>query len=189
MHQVWLGLAGGLFAFAGTMVDNFVAYVAQLSVTAKEKIGACATGQLLGMTTLAVVSIGVGGLLHDFPLRLAGLLAIAPWVLGWRAWRHRDDPPQETHARGPLLTFFITVALGADNVAVWIPHFRSLSSGLVAVTLLEFLLCDVIFLQLAAWVSHHPRTQRMIARGATYGVPLIYGLLGLLVLVECHTLG
>jgi len=38
-------------------------------------------------------------------------------------------------------------------------------------------------------VSHHPRTQRMIARGATYGVPLIYGLLGLLVLVECHTLG
>jgi len=103
------------------MFDNFFAFAAQLIVTDEKRVRRVNYAQALGVITLLVLAGGIGSLLTPIPLPWVGLLCLAPWALAWHAWRHRTKEPSQVYRRGALTTFAMTLALGGDNLAVWIP--------------------------------------------------------------------
>ena len=119
-------------------------------------------------------------------MRWVGLLAVAPWALAWRNWRHRHHEVDESARRGTLTTFLITLGLGGDNLAVWIPLLRA--SGMMR----GFALCaifafwQVLFVGLSWALATHPRVVDWGQRGGRYFIPWLYGALGFVILHECH---
>lgn len=173
-------------AFIGTMFDNFFAFAAQLIVTEHEKYRRVSWAQGLGVALLVALAAGVGALLAPIPLRWIGLLCIAPFGFALYAWRHRDEP-REQYRRGSLTTLLVTVALGGDNIAVWIPLLRANGMAKAVVTVVVFAFWEAIFLVSAQRFAQHPKVVVWGRAHAPKVVPVVYFLLGILILVECRT--
>jgi cadmium resistance protein CadD (predicted permease) len=176
-------------AFVGTMFDNYFAFAAQLVVTDRSRFRRVGWAQALGVASLLVVAGAVGTLLAAVPLRWVGLLCVAPWALALHAWRHRDSPAHEQYRRGAVTTYAVTLALGGDNLAVWAPLLRAAGFARGLGTLGVFAAWEAVFVLSATALASHPR---VVAWGSRWGpalVPWVYLALGVLILVECHTLG
>lgn len=185
-----LGVAGvGSLVFVATMFDDYFAFSAQLVATDHSRFRRVAAGQALGVAAVVAMSAAVGSLLAAVPLRAVGLLSVAPFALAVHAWRHRHDERHRVYRRGAVTTFVMTIGLSGDNVAVWTPLLRAHGVlgglGIVAV----FAVWEAIFLSSAMALARHPR---VVEWGAGLGprlVPWVYAGLGVLILVECHTVG
>ena len=187
MHSALAVILVASLAYVGTMFDNFFAFAAQLIITDRRHYRRVAWAQALGIFTLLVIASGAGSLLAPVPTRWIGLLAIAPWALALHAWRHRGDPQREQFRRGALTTFTVTLALGGDNLAVWIPLLRAHGAAAGVATVAVFLVWECLFLFSAQRLATHPR---VVAWGTKFGpllVPWVYLGLGVLILVECGT--
>jgi cadmium resistance protein CadD (predicted permease) len=187
VHSIVAVIVVASLAFVGTMFDNFFAFAAQLLVTDRGRYRRVSWAQALGIAMLLLISSGVGSLLAPIPTRWVGLLAIAPWALALHAWRHRSGPVHEQFRRGAFTTFTVTLALGGDNLAVWIPLLRASGTVASAGTIVVFFVWEIIFIGTAQRIVSHPRIVTWGAAHARAFIPWIYLALGVLVLVECGT--
>ena len=188
MRSIITVIAVASLAYLGTMFDNFFAFAAQLVVTDQKRHRRVSWSQFLGVLTLVLIAGAVGSLLAPVPTRLIGLLFVVPWALALYAWRQRRQPRREQFRRGVATTFLMTLALGGDNLAVWIPIVRSKGTLAGFVTATVLLLWEIPFLLSARALATRPR---IISWGAKYGpslIPWVYLGLGVLILVECGTL-
>ena len=175
-------------AYLGTMFDNFFAFAAQLVLTDQKRYRRVGWAQFFGVLALVLIAGAVGSLLAPVPTRLIGLLFVVPWALALYAWRQRHQPPREAFRRGVTTTFVMTLALGGDNLAVWIPLVRSKGTLAGLVTAAVFLLWEIPFLLSARALASRAR---VVAWGEKFGpalTPWIYVGLGVLILLECGTL-
>jgi cadmium resistance protein CadD (predicted permease) len=170
------------------MFDNFFAFAAQLIVTERKHFRRVSYAQALGVVTLLVLAAGVGSLLTPIPLPWIGLLCLAPWALAWYAWRRRAKPPSEVFRRGAITTFAMTLALGGDNLAVWIPLLRADGFFHSVVTVVIFAAMELLFIICARWISSRPRVVAWGTKHAPLLLPWLYLGLGVLILVECGSL-
>lgn len=187
MHTIIAVVIVASLAFVGTMCDNYFAFAAQLLVTDREKYRRVSWAQALGVATLLVIAAGVSSLLTAIPTRWVGLLAVVPWALAAHAWRHRDSPDREQFKRGAITTFALTIALGGDNLAVWIPLLRSNGTFHALITILIFAIWEILFISSAQALVNHPRVVTWGNTHAKSFIPWIYVALGILILVECGT--
>ena len=186
MHTIVGVVVIASLAFVGTMVDNYFAFAAQLIVTERTRFRRVGWAQALGVLTLAGLAAGLGSLLAPIPLRWVGVLSIAPFAFALHAWRHRVAP-REQFRRGAVTTFLMTVALGGDNLAVWLPLLRANGVAHAALSVATFAAWDVVFILSAQRLASHPRVVAWGERHAPIVMPYVYVLLGVLILVECHT--
>lgn len=173
-------------AFVGTMFDNYFAFAAQLIVTEHAKYRRISWAQALSVLTLVALAVGIGALLASVPVRWVGLLCVAPFGFAIHSWRHRDAP-RERYQRGSITTFVMTLVLGGDNIAVWIPLLRANGVARAAVTIATFALWEVVFILSAQRLAKHPTVVTWGRTHAPHVIPAVYFLLGVLILVECHT--
>lgn len=187
MHSVWAILIVASLAYLGTMFDNFFAFAAQLVVTERRRYRRVSWGQGLGVAVLLVLASGVSSLLAPIPTRWIGILAIVPWTFAVYAWRHRKQDRVEQYRRGAVTTFVVTLALGGDNLAVWIPLLRAtgVAGGLLSSAV--FALWEIVFVLCAQALASHPRVVSWGTRRGPAFVPLVYVALGVLILLECGT--
>ena len=178
----------GSVAFIGTMIDNLFAFAAQLTLTPKQRFSLVSVAQSTGVVVLVGLSAAASSTLSAIPLRWVGVLALAPWALAWRNWRHRHDEVAQSVRRGVTTTFLITLGLGGDNLAVWIPLLRA--SGLVREIALGVIFASwqVIFVGLSWSFATHPRVVDWGQRRGRYFVPWLHVGLGFVILYECHVL-
>jgi cadmium resistance protein CadD (predicted permease) len=188
VHTILSVIVVAVLAFLGTMFDNFFAFAAQLIVTEKNRVRRVSYAQALGVATLLVLSAGIGSLLAPIPLPWIGLLCVAPWALAWHAWRHRDKAPKEVYRRGALTTFAMTLALGGDNIAVWIPLLRANGIAHAFVTVVVFAAMEFLFIVTARGITGHPRVVAWGTKHAPSFLPWLYFGLGVLILIECGSL-
>ena len=186
MHTIVGVVVIASLAFVGTMLDNYFAFAAQLIVTERSRFRRVGWAQVFGVLTLAGLAAGLGSLLAPIPLRWVGLLSIAPFAFALHAWRHRAAP-REQFRRGAVTTFAMTLALGGDNLAVWLPLLRANGVAHAALTVATFAAWDVVFILSAQRLASHPRVVAWGERHAPIVMPYVYVLLGVLILVECHT--
>jgi cadmium resistance protein CadD (predicted permease) len=187
MHTVLGVIVVSSLAFVGTMIDNFFAFAAQLSLTNRVRFQRVSIAHALGVFSLIVLAGGIGSLLTSIPLRWVGVLCVAPWALGVHAWRQRHSSVSEQYRRGALTTYLLCVALGGDNIAVWIPLLRANGKWHELVAVIVFAIWETLFILGSQKVATHPR---VITFGATYGrtlIPWVYAALGVLILIECGT--
>ncbi len=123
---------------------------------------------------------------NTFPF--AGLVCCASHHFGSRGTRGRARAtPREQFRRGAITTYLLTLSLGGDNLAVWIPLLRANGLGRAFLTVLTFGVWELIFVASAERVAHHPRVVTWGTKYAPQALPFIYALLGVLILIECRT--
>lgn len=186
MHWLWLNLALGAGAFIATMVDNFVALAAQLTVTPVERHRHLAYAQFAALMSIVALSLLVGGVLNAVPLRLVGVLAIAPLAYAWSKWTRRHHPVAEHPRRGILTTALVTLALSGDNIAVWSALFRSAGVAGGIVQVISYGACDVLGLVLTLAIARHPAIVRLATKISTAVEIPLYVALSLVIAWQCR---
>lgn len=188
MHSILGVIIVASLGFLGTMFDNIFAFAAQLLVTERRRFRRVGWAQASGIAVLVVLAAGIGSLLAPIPVRWIGVLCLAPWALAAHAWRSRNRVEATQFRRGALTTFTLTLALGGDNLAVWIPLLRASGVGHAVVTVLTFALWEAIFIVGAQRLTSWPSVVNWGTRYAPRLIPWVYLLLGVMILVECGTL-
>ncbi len=188
MHTIFGVVVVASLAFLGTMFDNFFAFAAQLVVTDRSRYRRVGWAQAIGVATLVLLAGAVGSLLAPIPLPWIGILSVAPFALGLHAWRNRHKPSGEQFRRGAITTFTVTLALGGDNLAVWIPLLRANGALHALIAVATFAIWELIFVLSAEALTSRPRVVAWGAKRAPTLIPWVYAGLGVLILFECGTL-
>jgi cadmium resistance transport/sequestration family protein len=189
-----VGTAAGVFA--GTNVDDLV-ILTVLFLSAR----AAATprpwqiwlGQYSGITALVLVS-GLAALgLTLVPDRWVGLLGLVPIALGVRgliaAFRRDDGDEAPPVAAGALSIAGVTVANGADNIAVYTPMFRTIGPGDSVVVVLVFAVLVALWCAAGSWLGSHRAVITVVERFGHWIVPGVFILIGVVIIAESGVVG
>ncbi|MEU8154873.1 cadmium resistance transporter [Micromonospora sp. NPDC048986] len=178
--------------FAATDVDDIVIltlFFVAARTTGRPRTWEIVAGQYLGIGALALASAVIAGGLLVVPDPWTGLLGLLPIALGVRALRSSGDDETPEVVTGALGVAGVTIANGADNVAVYVPVFRALGVADSAVFLLVFVLLIGLWCALGAWLGGHRRVVRLVERAGAWLVPTIFIAIGLVILVSSGVLG
>ncbi|MCZ7436525.1 cadmium resistance transporter [Micromonospora sp. WMMC241] len=137
-------------------------------------------GQYAGIGALVAVAVVAAAGLLVVPDPWPGLLGLLPIALGVRALPRRDPDDEEPPAVvGTLLGVAgVTVANGADNIAVYVPVFRTLDPATGLVWLLVFAALVAVWCVVAAALGGHPRVVALVGRVGHWLVPAIFIAIG-----------
>lgn len=178
--------------FAATDIDDIVIltlFFVAARTTGRPRPWQIVAGQYVGIGALALASAVVAAGLLVVPDPWTGLLGLLPIVLGVRALRRSDEDDTPTVVTGTLGVAGVTIANGADNVAVYVPVFRALGVADSAVFLLVFALLIALWCAVGAWLGGHPRVVRLVERAGHWLVPTIFIGIGVVILVSSGVLG
>ncbi|MBQ1021311.1 cadmium resistance transporter [Micromonospora sp. D93] len=178
--------------FAATDIDDIVIltlFFVAARTTGQPRTWEIVAGQYLGIGALALASAVIAGGLLVVPDPWTGLLGLLPIALGVRALRGSGDDETPTVVTGALGVAGVTIANGADNVAVYVPVFRALGVADSAVFLLVFVLLIALWCVAGAWLGGHRRVVRLVERAGAWLVPTIFIAIGLVILVSSGVLG
>ncbi|MGC4761129.1 cadmium resistance transporter [Micromonospora trifolii] len=178
--------------FAATDIDDIVIltlFFVAARTTGQPRTWDIVAGQYLGIGALALASAVIAGGLLVVPDPWTGLLGLLPIALGVRALRSSGDDEAPAVVTGALGVAGVTIANGADNVAVYVPVFRALGVADSAVFLLVFVLLIALWCVAGAWLGGHRRVVRLVERAGAWLVPTIFIAIGLVILVSSGVLG
>ncbi|MEU5785563.1 cadmium resistance transporter [Micromonospora lupini] len=184
--------AGAAVVFAATDIDDIVIltlFFVAARTTGRPRTWQIVAGQYLGIGALALASAVVAAGLLVVPDPWTGLLGLLPIALGVRALLRRDDDEAPSVVASTLGVAGVTIANGADNVAVYVPVFRALGPGDSAVFLLVFVVLVGLWCAGAAWLGGHRRVIRLVERAGHWLVPAIFVAIGVVILVSSGVLG
>lgn len=184
-------------AFAGTNVDDIVV----LSVLfarrdADFRARHIIFGQALGFALLVAASLVVSAGLLALPGEAVGVLGLIPIGLGLRGLRRarrtgRSD--EEAFAVRPAMgvtaVASITVANGADNVAIYAPLFATVGSGALATTVAVFFAMLGLWCLVSLLIGSRPGVVRGVNWAGHYAIPVVLIALGLFIVVESGIVG
>ncbi|MGB2570499.1 cadmium resistance transporter [Micromonospora citrea] len=188
MTDLLAAAAAAALVFAATNVDDIVVltvlFVAARG-TGRPRPWHIVAGQYLGIGALVTAAVvGAVGLLV-VPDPWTGLLGLLPIGLGVRALLARSDGDEPPAVVGSLLGVAgVTIANGADNIAVYVPVFRSLDPATGLVWLLVFAALVAAWCAAAALLGSHPRVVRLVDRTGHRLVPAIFIAIGVVILAS-----
>ncbi|MFI6822453.1 cadmium resistance transporter [Micromonospora sp. NPDC050187] len=184
--------AGAAVVFAATNVDDIVVltvFFVAARATGRPRRWQIVAGQYAGIAALvAVAAIAAVGLLV-VPDPWPGLLGLLPVALGVRALLRRDDDEAPAVVGGMAGVAGVTIANGADNIAVYVPVFRALSPAEALVFLLVFVAGVGLWCVVGARLGGHPRVVRLVERTGHWLVPVIFMAIGVMILVGSGVVG
>lgn len=189
MGQV--GAAVGVFV--GTDVDDLVVLtVLFLSSRAggRPRPWQIVIGQYVGIGVLFGVSVVAALGLSIVPDHWVGLLGLVPIALGVHGLvgvvraRGEGEGSAPAVASGLFSVASITVANGADNIAVYTPMFRTLGVTGSVVTGAVFVVLVGVWCAVAAWLGSHRRVVRVVERFGDWIVPGVFIAIGAIIVAE-----
>jgi cadmium resistance protein CadD (predicted permease) len=188
-----LGIAAA--AFIGTNIDDTLVITAMMASSPPGRARRIALGQVVGFVVLVAASAGTALALFEFSPRVVGLLGFIPLALGLRGLillrrsDRRSAVDRRAVGKGVVAATLITVASGGDNLAVYIPLFRDGGTTNHLAVGSVFLVGEVLLTLLVLQIGRHPRLRGVMARIGAPAVPILYCIIGGLVLVQAGTFG
>jgi cadmium resistance transport/sequestration family protein len=194
----------GLTAFSATNIDDIVILTLFFSqVNAAFRRRHIVVGQYLGFGTLVLASLP--GFFGSFmvPQPWIGLLGIVPIALGVGRLLNGEDEESEgeeepREPKNSLFTSFVspqtysvaavTVVNGSDNIGIYVPLFASSTWESLLVILGVFFSLVGVWCYAAYQLTRLPAIAALLTRYGNYLVPFVLIGLGVLILVESHTL-
>lgn len=178
-------------AFAATNVDDIV-ILAVLFARRGPGFGTpqIVAGTVLGFGVLVGLSFAASVGLVALPDAAVGLLGLVPIALGVRglvlARRAADDDEEAVGAAGlsALGVASITIANGADNVAVYAPLFATFGPRDAAVTLIVFAVLLGMLCAAGLAIGSRRAVVRAVAWAGDYAVPVVLIALGVFIVAE-----
>lgn len=192
MIDLLAAAAAAAGVFAATNIDDIVVltvFFVAARRTGRPRPWQIVAGQYAGIGALVGVAVVVAAGLLVVPDPWTGLLGLLPIALGVRALlaRRGDDEPPAV-VGGLLGVAGVTVANGADNVAVYVPVFRSLDPATGLVWLLVFAALVAVWCAAAALLGNHPRVVSLVGRAGHWLVPAVFIALGVVILTTSGVL-
>lgn len=160
-------------------------------------------GKVLAITTAyftgTFVLIGIGLLgafgLVQIPVGWAvGLIGLVPVAMGIKILLKGDDDEDKAKALAGRLrslfgqVFIITLALGADDLGVYIPLFATTDSPDLIVMLLVFGVGTVLLCLVSNRLTTVEKLTGFIEKRERFIIGIVFILVGIMALVECRTL-
>ncbi|MDJ0471641.1 cadmium resistance transporter [Rhodococcoides fascians] len=188
-------IAAAVAMFAGTNIDDIVVLTVLFVASASQgrpRTWQIVAGQYLGLITLVATSVVAALGLVIVPQEWVGLLGVLPLSLGlwtlirWLRSDNEDEPP--VAATGMAGVAAITIANGADNIAVYTPVFRTLGPPQTAVTIAVFLICVGIWCYAGRLLGTRRKVVDTLERVEHWLVPAVFIGLGLFILLESGVL-
>lgn len=182
--------------FVATNLDDLLLVAALFGVArtgATLSAGQVVLGQAAGLGVLvAAGAVAAFGLLL-VPGEVVGTLGLLPLALGLlaarRALAHEGEEPlpllPATTGAGTVAG--ITIANGADNLAVYVPFFAATGAAGMAVVVVVFAVCLALLCVVAHRLAALPAVEAAVERWGAVAVPVVLVLLGIAVLVEAGT--
>jgi cadmium resistance protein CadD (predicted permease) len=174
--------------------------MAMVAGTPTERSHRIAAGQVVGFVVLVGASLAAAAVLFEFSARVVGLLGVVPLAIGLRgliALRHQGVPGKRVGRRpapadravGRSLTAaaLVTIAMGGDNLAVYIPLFRVGGATRLGVIAVVFALGEVAVTAVVLAGGRHSRARAVMDRFGAVGVPVLLCGVGVLVLLTAGT--
>ncbi len=186
-------------AFVGTNVDNTLVATAMVAGAPLERAHRIAAGQVVGSIVLLAAALAGAALLFEFSARVVGLLGLVPLAIGLhglvglrqgaRGTRAAPRRAAADRAAGRSLTAatLVTIALGGDNLAAYIPLFRVAGATRLGVFAVVFALGEVLVTAVVLVGGRHPRARAVMDRLGSVGVPVLLCGVGVLVLLTAGT--
>jgi cadmium resistance protein CadD (predicted permease) len=172
-------------AFVATNVDDIVILSVLFARRGEDlRTSDIVGGQALGFALLVAASLAVAAGLLALPDEVVGVLGLVPIALGVRALLRRDGDGRPPPVAGLLGVASITVAGGADNVAVYAPLFATQGNASFVVTVVVFAAGLALWLALARLVGTRPVVIRLVDRAGHLAVPFVLIALGVLIVLE-----
>jgi cadmium resistance protein CadD (predicted permease) len=183
---------GAAVVFAGTDIDDILVLTmlfVMARTTGRPRPGQIVAGQYLGIAVLVAASVVVAAGLLVIPDPWTGLLGLLPIALGVRALVDSDEDEAPQVVSGALGVAGVTIANGADNVAVYVPVLRVLEPRQALVFLLVFIVLIALWCAGAAWLGGHPRVIALVQRAGHWLVPAVFIGIGGVILISSGVLG
>nr|WP_012311482.1 cadmium resistance transporter [Arthrobacter sp. AK-1]ABR66950.1 putative CadD [Arthrobacter sp. AK-1] len=189
-------IAAAAAMFAATNIDDIVVLTVLFLASSKgrprpwEIVG----GQYLGFITLVGVSVLAALGLTLVPDEWVGWLGLLPLGIGVfgliRFLRRRGEEEEEgaISAVGLLSVAGITIANGADNIAIYTPIFRTMAPQDTVVTIIVFLILVAVWCALGRVVGTHPKVIETLEKIEHWLVPAVFIGLGLFILISSGVL-
>ncbi len=192
-----IAAAAGLFV--ATNIDDIVVLTVLFAVAARGtsqlRGWQIVAGQYLGLITLIAVSFLAALGLTIVPDEWVGLLGLIPLAIGVLALARTlrgkgDDDEAESalKAVGLLGVAGITIANGGDNIAIYTPVFRTMSTADTLITIAVFLVLLAAWCLLARAIGTNEKVTEALEKVEHWLVPVVFIGLGVFILFESGTL-
>lgn len=183
--------------FAATNIDDIVVLTALFLASSKGAprawhiVGGQYTGfiALVGLSLLAALGLTIVpdewvGLLGFFPL----ILGILGLIRGLKNAGDDDDENRLTGGLGLLGIAGITIANGADNIAIYTPVFRTMAPADTTITVIVFLALVAVWCALGKIIGTHHKVVETLEKIEHWLVPAVFIGLGLTILIGSGSL-
>ena len=193
MDGIFATVGAAVAMFAGTNIDDLIVLTVlflSARATGLPRPWQTWAGQYLGIATLVAASLLAALGLLIVPDQWAGLLGLVPLILGVRALitairsRGATDEMPPVVAKGLLSVAGITIANGADNIAVYTPVFRAIGPASTALTIAVFAVGVAVWCVAGSWLGSHPTVVRLVERYGRWLMPAVFITIGLVIIIE-----
>ncbi len=192
-------IAAAVGLFVATNLDDIVVLTVLFAVaargTSRLRGWQIVAGQYLGLVTLIAVSFLAALGLTIVPDEWVGLLGLIPLAIGVlalvRTLRGKDDDDEAESALkavGLLGVASITIANGGDNIAIYTPVFRTISTTDALVTIAVFLVLLALWCLFARAIGTNEKVTEALEKVEHWLVPVVFIGLGVFILIESGTL-
>lgn len=183
-------------AFAATNVDDIVV-LSVLFARRDDRFRTrhIVTGQFLGFAVLVVASLLASVGLLALPDEAIGVLGLVPIALGLRGlWLARragadEDVPAERQVMTTTGVAGITIANGADNIAIYAPLFATVGTGGTGITLVVFAVLVAAWCLAGGLIGSRPPVVRAVDWAGHYAIPFVLIALGIFIVAESGLVG
>lgn len=195
MPDVIAAVLASVAVFAVTNLDDLVVLAVLFRMAARggpPSSSQVVAGQYLGIGTLVAVSALAAAGLVAVDERVVGLLGLVPLGLGVRGlWQAgRDDEEQDpVVVRGVRGVALLTCANGADNVGVYLPWFRQQGVEGTATFVAVAAVLVGLWCVVGVWLAGRRPVEALLDRWGRWLVPVLFVVLGVVILVEAGTVG
>ena len=189
-------LISALLVFISTSIDYLVVLIILFANKGTRGIKSIYIGQYLGTGILVGVSLIAAYFLNYIPQDwMIGFLGLIPLGLGIRSIFVDEDVDEDSignQIKNNQSQIFaitgLTLAMGGDNLGIYIPYFTGMNVGQIVIVLAVFIIGIFLLCQLAKRFATIPMIGGIIERYGRIIVPVIFIGLGIYILVENGTI-
>jgi cadmium resistance protein CadD (predicted permease) len=178
-----------VFLFAITNIDDILLLSLFFAGQDRRGISNIVLGQYLGFSALMAMSLCIGIAGTVVPVRWIALLGLVPVYLGvreyfklWRSGKNGEGPGPIVPKRELLTVAGVTIANGADNLAVYGPTFAKVGwHGKLAISAIFYVMVAVWCV--IGWLALlHPAISQKVTAKTRFIIPAALIIVGVVIL-------